>query len=642
MNKYVETDAEAIELLQTDTTKNIQYLAVDIETSGLAWESDDLFLVQCGWEDNENYAFQKPHFGTVENFLADGSSEKVFANIKFDAHFLEQAGIQLNGKWHDIQVMARLLFPKEVKGKRVSLKLKDLATQLIDEHANDAEKALKKWMETEKRRRSREWTKILKSMNYTRKEYDGWKKNNEPRPAEVAQAEQDFQFEPTYADVPKEIMEPYATNDTKYTLALFKKFYPKIKSLGLTDVYERDMQTIKHVYGWEKVGWNIDLKKLGKAVEYGRQKLAQLQNDLVTMAPDLNPESPKQVTEYFGVPNAQEETLAKLNNPVAKKILEIKGYNKVMGTYLEPIYKKAKAANGRLHGEFNVAGPVTGRFSSSNPNLQNIPKEFEDERVNPRNFFIPTPGYKLVFIDYSQMEVVIMAEYSGDENLVKAILNGEDVHTKTALGIDPRAKELYVPGLPKDNQPAEFQKIRGHAKRTTFGIFYGIGAAKLGKQIGVSEQQAKAYKANFFKTYPGVYRFMQNVQRVAQARPGRWVMNKFGRIYWGVENKEYALVDYLIQGTGADMAKIAIDRCEKILKPMKSRIISMIHDELVFEIHDSELAVVPKLREQMIYWPQFKLPIDADIEYSDTCWAEKKSWKGSVYEKEVKSLEQAV
>lgn len=226
-----------------------------------------------------------------------------------------------------------------------------------------------------------------------------------------------------------------------------------------------------------------------------------------------------------------------------------------------------------------------------------------------------------------QMEVRIMAEYSKDKNLTDAILKGEDLHTKTALDIDPKARKFYQEGVPKDQQPEEFQKIRKAAKATTFGIFYGIGAGKLAKQINVSIEQAQEYKTNFFKLYPGIYQFIQNVQKAAQTRPGRFVINKFGRIYWGEEGKEYALVDYLIQGTGADMLKIAIERCERLLEKKKSRVISMIHDEIVFEIHKDELDLIPQLQQQMAYFPEFDIPIEVDIEYSDICWAEKKPYR---------------
>lgn len=226
-----------------------------------------------------------------------------------------------------------------------------------------------------------------------------------------------------------------------------------------------------------------------------------------------------------------------------------------------------------------------------------------------------------------------MAEYSKDKNLTEAILKGEDLHTKTALAIDPRAKELYIPGKHKDDQPPEFQKIRSHAKRTTFGIFYGIGANRLSKQIKVDVETARSYIQNFFNLYPGVYQFIQDVQATARRRPGCWVINKYGRVYWGEENREYALVDYLIQGTGADMAKTAILRCEKELEGKKSRLVSMIHDELVFEIHLSELDLIPKLHAHMENFPEFDIPIKVDIEYSETSWADKKPWRPELLEK---------
>src|SRR5690606_11912029 len=230
-------------------------------------------------------------------------------------------------------------------------------------------------------------------------------------------------------------------------------------------------------------------------------------------------------------------------------------------------------------------------------------------------------------MDYSQMEVRIMAEYSQDENLIQAIVNNEDLHTKTALAIDPRAKEIYNPNLPKDEQTDEFKTIRDYAKRTTFGIFYGIGAKTLAKNLGVDVLTAKQYINNFFNLYPGIKRFMDSVQYTAMRRPGCYVINKFGRVYWGEEGREYKLANYLIQGTGADMIKTAIDRCENLLKNYKSRIVLMVHDELIFEIAKDELFLIPKLQKLMTDFPQFNIPFEVGVEYSDTSWADIKLWK---------------
>lgn len=634
--KIIRSQQEALDVVDDYMAVRPSRIAVDTETTGLDWTKDELFLVQVGWGWNANYAFPVKFLRYLLPILEDPNSEKVLANAKFDMHMLERAGIKLAGKIHDVQVMARLLLPQNHRGKRIKLSLKNLAVTFVDTDAADPEIKLKRWLMAEKRRRSSQLTAALREIGVKRKDYDAWVREGLPLPPEVEKVASSINLEPTYEDVPDEIMEPYATGDVKYTLALFNKFWPMIQANQLVPVYERDMRTLLYAYNWEKTGMAVDLDVLEEGIRHGEKMLAHIQKKFQELAGrEVNLDSPDQILKLFNergiqIDNTESETLEAIadKEPLADLLLKYRGYRKEIGTYYKPIYEKASRCGGRIHGTFNVAGPVTGRFSSSDPNLQNIPKEPIDEKLAIRRAFVPTPGYIYVFIDYAQMEVVIMAEYSKDENLVQAILNKEDLHTKTALEIDPRAKEFYIPGKPKDDQPKEFQRIRSAAKRTTFGIFYGIGAQKLAKQIKVDVDTARMYIQNFFTLYPGIKRFIDAVQATASRRPGNYVINKFGRIYWGEPGYEYKLVDYLIQGTCADMMKIAIDRCEKILAGLKSRLISMVHDELIFEVALDELDVIPLLAEQMTYWPELEMPIEVDISYSTTSWADKKPWRG--------------
>lgn len=637
MSKLVRTFQEALDILDDYRSLKPKRVAVDTETTGLHWPSDRLFLIQVGWGWESNYAFPASMARIVSQIIEDPSSEKVFHNAKFDMHFLEQAGICVAGKIHDTQVMARLLLPQNHRGKRISLSLTDLASALIDPNADQAELELKRWMAQEKRRRSRELTARLREAGMTRKEYDQLVKQGLPLPKHIQDIADSINLNPTYDDVPHEIMEPYATGDVKYTLALYNRFMPLIESNQLTSVYERDMRTLLYAYNWEKTGMRVDFDHLKKGIEYGEKMLRHIQQEAHEhIGRPINLNSNEQILELlkergFELTSTDSETLSAIKDkePVASIVLKHRDYSKEIGTYYKPIYDKAsRAFDKRLHGSFNVAGPVTGRFSSSDPNLQNMPREPLDEVVGIRRAFIPTDGYVLVYMDFNQMEVRVMAEYSQDTNLCEAILNGEDLHTKTALTIDPRAKELYIPGLPKDQQPKEFQKIRSAAKQTTFGIFYGMGPKKLAQQIKVDVETARMYIDNFFKLYPGVKRFIDMVQYVASNRPGRYVVNKFGRVYWGEAGREYALVDYLIQGTCADLMKEAIHRCEQVLRGKKSRLISMVHDELIAEIAYDELDLVPVLIQQMSTWPDFKIPMRVDAEYTLTNWAETKPWKG--------------
>ena len=630
MGKYVLDEKDALDVVEKYFRERPKYVSVDTETTGLYWDVHEAFLIQVGWGEDNNFAFPVKYVNYVAKILNDESSEKIFHNAKFDLHFLKNLGIEVKGKLHDTQILARLL----LSGNE-SLGLDDLASKLIDPKAKEAANALKKWMNKERNRRSRLLTQALRESGFTRKEYDFWKQNNVPLPQVVQAIEREIELEVTYEDVPIEIMEKYATGDVKHTHALFHKFYPMVERNQLVKVYEKDMRITSYVFNWERTGMAVDLPYLKAGIEYGDRKLSELREEINELAGrELNTNSPKQVLEIFndrGVPitKTNEDVLEEIakDDLLASKILEYRKHSKIVGTYFKPIYERAKNAGGRIHANFKIAGPVTGRFASNDPNLQNIPNYDLGEKLNVRRAFVPTEGYIFVFMDYSQMEVRIMAEYSQDKNLIQAIVNNEDLHTKTALAIDPRAKEIYNPNLPKDEQTDEFKTIRDYAKRTTFGIFYGIGAKTLAKNLGVDVLTARQYINNFFNLYPGIKRFMDSVQYTAMRRPGRYVVNKFGRVYWGEEGREYKLANYLIQGTGADMIKTAIDRCEKLLKNYKSRIVLMVHDELIFEIAKDELFLIPKLQKLMTDFPQFNIPFEVGVEYSDTSWADIKLWK---------------
>lgn len=635
MGKLIRSLQEALDVLDDYRTLKPKRVAVDTETTGLYWPSDKLFLIQVGWGWDANYAFPASLTRIVAQILEDPSSEKVFHNAKFDMHFLERAGVKVAGKIHDTQVMARLLLPQNHNGKRIPLTLKYLSSTLIDPDADQPEMQLKRWLAQEKRRRSKELTARLREAGMTRKEYDQLVAQNKPLPNHIQAIVDSMDLEPTYEDVPHEIMEPYAIGDVKYTLALFNRFMPLIESNQLIPVYERDMRTLLYAYNWETIGMRVDFDHLKHAIDYGDKKLEEIQRKIWEESKKpINVNSPDQLLETFKergyeLSSTESDVLETLKDkePLAQLVLDYRAYAKELGTYYKAIYDKAsKSFDKRLHGTFNVAGPVTGRFSSSDPNLQNMTKEPLDDVVGIRRAFIPTDGYILVYMDFDQMEVRVMAEYSRDENLCNIIFSGEDLHTKTALAIDPKAKEYYDPNASKNEQPKEFQKIRKAAKQTTFGIFYGIGPKKLAQQIKVDVDTARMYIDNFFKMYPGVKRFIDSVQYVASNRPGRYVVNKFGRVYWGEAGREYALVDYLIQGTCADLMKEAIHRCEQILKGKKSRLISMVHDELIAEIAYDELDLVPVLLHQMSYWPEFTIPMKVDAEYTYTNWADTKPW----------------
>ena len=287
-------------------------------------------------------------------------------------------------------------------------------------------------------------------------------------------------------------------------------------------------------------------------------------------------------------------------SPVAAKIKAIRNHEKRASTYF--LNYKNCVVDGKIHPSMNTAGTVTGRFSYSMPNLQNIPKDDTDNPTNVRKAFIPPPEHKVLSIDYSQQEYRIMLDYAGQHDMIAAINAGADVHQVTAdkLGVSRTA-----------------------AKTLNFAILYGTGNANLAQMLKCSLADAKSIKQKYFRELPAVAKLIRQVKQTGESRG--YIKNKYGRIY-RCPNYEmsYRLPNYLVQGTGADVIKHAMVKIYEYLKEKLSTLVLQIHDELLFYLHKDEEHIVEDIEQIMMeaYIPMNKMGLTVDRGLSDLSWGD--------------------
>jgi DNA polymerase-1 len=400
----------------------------------------------------------------------------------------------------------------------------------------------------------------------------------------------------------------YAAEDADITLQLHQAFLPQIDpSPGLLHVYRDIELPAMHVlYTMERNGVLLDCNLLHVQSHELGMKLVELEARAHLAADQpFNLNSPKQIQEILfdklklpvvkktpkGAPSTDEEVLQELalDYPLPKLLLEYRGMAKLKSTYTDKLPKMVNRRTGRVHTSYSQAVAVTGRLASSDPNLQNIPiRSPEGRRI--REAFIAPPGCCIVAADYSQIELRIMAHLSGDEGLLAAFANNEDVHRATAA-------EIFM-STPLDVTSEQ----RRYAKVINFGLIYGMSAFGLAKQLGVERGAAQAYIDRYFARYPGVKNYMDSTRM--QAKQQGYVETVFGRRLWlpeinssnGMKRQgaERAAINAPMQGTAADLIKLAMIKVQQWLESEKlhSRLIMQVHDELVLEVPEDELALV--------------------------------------------------
>jgi DNA polymerase I len=299
------------------------------------------------------------------------------------------------------------------------------------------------------------------------------------------------------------------------------------------------------------------------------------------------------------------------NHPIARMVLDYRQLTKLKSTYVDALPSLIKSSTGRLHTTFGQTGTATGRLSSANPNLQNIPIRTELGR-GIRAAFIAEPGNVLLTADYSQIELRLLAHFSGDSLLVDAYQRGDDIHTLTASQVFDVPPLMVTP----DHRRA--------AKVVNFGIVYGLSPFGLSQNLGISTSEAKQFIENYFKTYAGVRKFIDKT--LEEARREMKVKTLFGRVrpIPDINSKnpnqrgfaERTAVNTPLQGTAADLIKIAMIRIDEAIREreLKSRMTLQVHDELVFEVPEAEVDIMRSLvREYMEKVHQLAVPLQVEI-----------------------------
>lgn len=426
---------------------------------------------------------------------------------------------------------------------------------------------------------------------------------------------------PRYDRVPRAVLVPYAEKDGRITYDIAGAQRRLIESSELPHVpslrplLENEIELTRTVYGMESLGVKIDREFCRRAAdaELARHRAALAEfkalagREYVASAKALTPlfaDEPLKFMTPTGQMRFDEEALTVYRSPVAKVILGIRDAKK-SSEYYTGFLHHADAA-GVIHASFNQHQARTGRFSSSNPNLQNLTKS-EDEALEAefvvRRAIVPRPGFLFCMFDFDQMEYRLMLEYCRAAALIEKVLGGLDVHQATA----------DLAGI-----------TRRQAKTTNFLTIYGGGDGVLAAKLGCTEWEAARIRRAIFDASPEMEAFLTAVKRRAEER--RMIFNWFGRrlFFPGGREDSYRAPNYLIQGGCADVVKIAMNRVAAYLRGRKSRLVLTIHDELVVECHESEASAMPEIREimQSVY-PSKLIPLTAGADHSFKSLADK-------------------
>jgi len=413
--------------------------------------------------------------------------------------------------------------------------------------------------------------------------------------------------------VPVDKLKEYAVEDADVTLQLKNLFYPRINSEKLGDLSKDiEMPLISVLADMERIGVKLNLEDLKAITSNLREDIISLEQEIYSLAgTEFNISSPKQLGDILFIrlkldDNARvtktrqfitnEEILQRLTSkhPIVDKVLEYRGLKKLLSTYVEALPLLVDKKTGRIHTSFNQAVASTGRLSSNNPNLQNIPvKDARGREI--RKAFVPEAGHIFLSVDYSQIELRLMAHLSKDESMIADFRSGNDIHAATA------AKIFGVELVDVTRE------MRSRAKTANFGIIYGISSYGLSERLTIGRKEAKELIDGYFTSYPGVKVYMDEC--IKKARDVGYVTTMFGRKRYLRDihsqnqvvrgNAERNAINAPIQGSAADIIKIAMVRIHNRLKTENylSKMILQVHDELIFEVESSE---VEKLKDMVI------------------------------------------
>ncbi len=516
--------------------------------------------------------------------LEDPNYRKIGQNIKYDALVLRNAGIELAGTEIDTMVLSYVTHPQSKSHGLDALAVDHLNHQMI------------------------------------------------PYSELTGRGKKQICF----SEVEVEKAAHYAAEDADITFRLAETLRPQLSPGKMDELFhEVEMPLVDVLTRMEWRGIRIDVDFLGELSGQLGKKLEVLEGEIYALAGgEFNINSPKQLGEVLfeklSLPKGKKtktgwstnvdvlNTLAH-EHDIAAKILNYRSVSKLKSTYTDALPKLVNPATGRLHTSFNQAVTATGRLSSSDPNLQNIPiRTAEGRRI--REAFIPEDGWILLSADYSQVELRVMAQMADVEALKESFIAGEDIHKRTASEIFNVFPEMVT------------DEMRRQAKTINFGVLYGMGAFSLAKDLGISRSEAQQFIDDYFERYPAVLKYLE--EKKAEARENQYVTTILGRhcAIPEIMSKNGAVrsyaernaINYPVQGSAADIIKVAMVNIDRRLysEKLQTRMLLQVHDELVFEVPESELEHVRELiRTEMETAVPLDLPLKVDIGSGEN-WAE--------------------
>jgi len=528
---------------------------------------------------------QEKVFELISPILKNERILKIAHNLKFDLMILEQSGFSIKGPFFDTMVAAYLLDSSQ------RLKMDTLAKQYLNYSPISIEELIGKGKE-----------------------------------------------QITMADISYKEIKDYAAEDADITYQLYELFFEELKKDSLLEIAEKlEFPLVPVLTKMESYGVHIDKEMLLKFSEELTIDLNELEKKIFEITEEeFNLNSPQQLGSVLfdkmklpagkktktGQYSTSEDVLSKLavEYEVPSMILDYRSLSKLRSTYVDALPKIIHPKTGRIHTDFNQTVTATGRLSSSNPNLQNIPIRTARGR-EIRKAFVPIKGFKLLAADYSQVELRVIASVSKDKNMIESFMNGEDIHSRTA-------KEIFN----LDSLDEVTLNHRRKAKEVNFGIPYGVSAYGLASRLGISNNEGKEMIDQYFDRFPGIKKYID--ETVLFAKENGFVTTLMGRrryipeinsSNWNVRGfAERTAINMPIQGTAADIIKLAMIDIHSYLQSndLKSRMLLQVHDELIFEISESESEIVPaKIKKLMEDAFELAVPLEVDMGLADN-WLE--------------------
>jgi len=571
----------------TETT-SLDYMQAQIVGVSFAVEAGEAAYVPCG-HDYMGAPAQLSRelvLTRLKPLLEDPDQAKVGQNLKYDRSVLANYGIEMQGIAFDTMLESYVLNSTATRHDMDSLALKylDHSTIHFEEIAGKGAKQL------------------------------------------------------TFNQIKLEEASPYAAEDADVTLRLHQKLWPQLEAeASLKQVFtDVEMPLLSVLSRIERNGALVDSRRLGEQSRELGQRMEALQREAYDLAgEEFNLGSPKQLGAVLfeklqlpvlkktpkGAPSTAEEVLQELalDYPLPKVIMEYRGLSKLKSTYTDKLPQMINPVTGRIHTSYHQAVTATGRLSSSDPNLQNIPIRTEEGR-RIRQAFVAAEGYKVLAADYSQIELRIMAHLSGDRGLLEAFEKGLDVHRATAA-------EVF--GVALDGVTGD---MRRSAKAINFGLIYGMSAFGLARQLHLGRKEAQQYIDTYFERYPGVQTYMDNIR--AKAHDQGYVETLMGRRLYlpeiNARNKmrqqaaERTAINAPMQGSAADIIKMAMISVDQWLREGEydAKIIMQVHDELVLEVAEDQAAEVSDiLCQRMSSATQLDVPLLVEAGIGDN-WDE--------------------